>query len=76
MRVTKKDLERIEKNVNLLLSNIELRVAYRYNYVAIDVYKKDGSVLDTLEAGLTKNEAYRILASIYRALSLDKSFSQ
>jgi len=67
-RVSKEDLEHMERRVNSYLKNIQLKVAGRYNYIAIDIYKRDGSVLDTLAAGLTKREAYEILRCIAEVL--------
>jgi hypothetical protein len=67
-RISKEDLEYMEHRVNSYLKNIRLKVAGRYNYIAIDMYKKDGSVLDTLAAGLTKREAYEILRCIAEVL--------
>jgi hypothetical protein len=67
-RISKEDLEYMERRVNSYLKNIRLKVAGRYNYIAIDMYKKDGSVLDTLVAGLSKREAYEILRCIAEVL--------
>jgi hypothetical protein len=68
-RISKEDLEYMERRVNSYLKNIQLKVAGRYNYIAIDMYKKDGSsVLDTLAAGLSKREAYEILRCIAEVL--------
>jgi energy-converting hydrogenase Eha subunit F len=67
-----KDLEYVEKTVNYYLKNIQLKVARRYNYIAIDIYKRDGGIIDTLIAGLSKREAYDILSSIARVLSLER----
>jgi len=75
-RIGKKDLEDMEKSVNELLSNVKLRVSQRYDYIAIDILKSDGTVIDVLEAGLTKYQAYSILRSLYEVLRLDKSFSK
>jgi hypothetical protein len=73
-RVSKEDLAVKEKRVNDLLKNIGLRVSYRYGYVAIDIMR-NGNIMETLIAGLTKREAYDILDSIERVLALEKSES-
>jgi len=68
-RITKSMLEAKEKSVNQYLSKIKLRVAYRYNYTAIDIQKSDsGIMLDTLISGLTKREAFNILNAIETVL--------
>jgi TATA-binding protein-associated factor Taf7 len=67
-RISKNDLEAMEKRVNQLLNSIKLKVAYRYSYAAIDVLDDDGKVRDTLIAGLTKSEAFSILSAIERIL--------
>jgi hypothetical protein len=75
MRITKQDLEAKEKRVNELLDkngNLRLKVSYRYNYVAIDIFLGN-KIFDTLIAGLTKKEAYNILESIEKALALKKT---
>jgi hypothetical protein len=70
-RITKKDLTVKEGRVNELLKNIKLKVSYRYNYIAIDI-TKEGKILDTLIAGLTKPQAYDILECLERVLTLEK----
>lgn len=75
-RITKKDLEEIAKSVNSLTNKINVKVSYRYGYVAIDLYYKDGKFVGTLVSGLTKSQAYEILESMYNMLRTDKSFSQ
>ena len=72
MRFTKKDLEAQEEQVNALLDKINLKVAYRYSYTAIDITDKQGEVLDTLVAGLTKSEAHRLLYCIKTVLAKEK----
>lgn len=61
MRISKEELERQERFVNTLLSNVKVKVAYRYGYVALDLYSANGICLSTLVAGLTKAEAFTIL---------------
>jgi hypothetical protein len=73
-KITKKDLAIKEERVNDLLKNIGLKVSYRYDYVAIDIIR-DGKIMETLIAGLTKRETYDILESIERVLVLEKSES-
>jgi translation initiation factor IF-3 len=75
MRITKQDLEAKEKRINELLekdTNIKIKVSYRYNYVAIDIFLGN-KIFDTLIAGLTKKEAYNILESIEKALAFKKT---
>ncbi|MEM2615742.1 MAG: hypothetical protein QXO44_03240 [Thermoplasmatales archaeon] len=67
------DLKIIEKAVNELLDNIQLRVTRRYNYIAIDIYDKQGErIRDTLIAGLTKGEAAEFLHAVRRILLMEK----
>ncbi len=72
IKVTKKDLEMRERRVNELLNNVKVRVEYRYGYTAIDLTDENGKVKDTLISGLTKSQAYDILASIEKILVLEK----
>jgi len=72
MRITKKDLEIAEKRVNDLTKQCNIRVSYRYNYVALDLETKQGTTFDTLVTGLTKREAHRILYAIEQVLSFEK----
>jgi len=67
VRITRKDLEAKEMRVNLLLHRISLRVGGRYGYTAIDIYR-NGKLVDTLVAGLTKKQAYTVLDCIERVL--------
>jgi hypothetical protein len=70
--ITKEDLAYKETHVNCLLKKCKLKVAYRYNYVAIDILDKNsGNMKDTLIAGLTKRQAYDILEAISRILLLE-----
>ena len=71
MRVRVKDLDEICERVNKLLRNIYLRVERRYNYFALDVYGKDGELIDTLASGLTKRDVYNILLSVETVLRLE-----
>jgi len=71
MRISKRDLEVVEKRVNSRLKNIQLKVSQRYGYTAIDI-KKDAEIYDTLIAGLSKREAYDILKCIERVLMLEQ----
>jgi len=71
VRISKRDLKAIESRVNSRLKKIELRVSYRYGYVAIDIYR-DGVNCDTLIAGLTNKEAFNILECIERVLMLEE----
>lgn len=73
MRITKKDLENMEKQLNLLLKNISVKVCYRYNYVAIDLYSKNNNCIDTLITGLTKKETYDYLSSLRTLLNYEKA---
>jgi len=70
MRITKADLEVKEKRVNQLLKKIQLKIAGRYGYTAIDIYEGD-RLRDTLISGLTKREAYNILDAIETILTLE-----
>jgi len=68
----KKDLSIKEQRVNDLLENIKGKIAYRYDYTAIDLVYPDGTMHDTLTAGLTKREAYQILDAIEAILRIEK----
>jgi hypothetical protein len=51
--------------INAKLEKIQIRVAHRYNYTAIDLYdKQTGEYMFPLIAGLTKRQAYEILEAI------------
>jgi hypothetical protein len=72
-RIKNYDLMIREKQVNELLSNIQLKVSKRYGYVAIDILdKKTNNVKSTLIAGLTKRSAYDILTCIEIVLEIEK----
>jgi hypothetical protein len=72
MRVTEKDLRIQEKRVNDLLKNIQVKVAFRYNYTAIDLVK-NGVMTDTLITALSKRMALDILEAIERLLRYEKT---
>jgi len=67
--VTKEDLKRKESYVNQLLTKIKLKVAYRYDYVAIDIINpKTNLPTHALIVGLTKRRAWFILDAIEQVL--------
>jgi len=68
LRVTKEDLMEKQKRVNEALRNINIKVCFRYNYTALDLLDKQGKIIDTVVAGITKIEAFRILNSIETVL--------
>ena len=64
-RITNSDLKLKEEVINAKLDKIQIRVAHRYNYTAIDLYdKQTGEYMFPLIAGLTKRQAYEILEAI------------
>jgi hypothetical protein len=67
-RISKQDLELKERRVNELLRKINVKIAYRYDYTAIDMYDKNGKMLDSLIVGLTKPEAFTILDALENIL--------
>jgi len=62
-RVTEKQLDEIESIANACIedSGFQVRVGYRYNYAAIDLYKQQGDgkygCQTMLDCGLTKGQA-------------------
>ena len=71
MRVSKQDLKAKEERVNSLLKKAKVKVAFRYNYVAIDLMDNRGVMVSTLVAGLTKAQAHEILWCIERVLLME-----
>jgi len=57
-RITKKDLYELERALTEKYGYLKYKVGFRYNYTAIDIYKKDGGCLDTYRTGMTKRETY------------------
>jgi hypothetical protein len=75
MRVREADLELAEKVTNSYLKSVQLKVGYRYGYTAIDIVR-DGQVIDTLVAGLTKGQAFDLLTTVQKLLILEARDSQ
>ena len=71
MRVNKQDLAIREERVNSLLKKVKVKVAFRYNYAAIDLANDKGIMIETLAAGLTKPQVYEILCCLERVLTLE-----
>ena len=69
VRYTKEDIETLAKNVNEELkgTDFKVKIGYRYNYQAIDLYKK-GKMQRTLIAGLTKNETWDYLHAFMKGI--------
>jgi hypothetical protein len=62
-------IENLEKTINEKLKNIDIRVARRYNYYAIDSYHKGtNDCLDTIQTGMTRKELIQTLEAIKRVL--------
>jgi hypothetical protein len=72
MRITEKDLKIQEERVNYYLKNVKVKVAFRYNYTAIDLVK-NGVMVDTLITALSKPMALDILEAIERLLRYEKT---
>jgi len=64
LRITKNDLLIKAKRVNKFLQEINITPRFRYGYTALDIEDKEGKIKDTLIAGLTKTEAWKILDCI------------
>ena len=69
VRYTKKDIERLCGQVNeeLAKTAFSLRIGYRYNYKALDLYK-DGKCHSTLIAGLTTNQIWEWLHAFLKGI--------
>lgn len=71
-RLTKANLEARAENLNRRMgergSIYRYGVEYRYGYVAIDRCKPNGTVVDTVRAGMTKNECGEFLHAMMVAL--------
>jgi hypothetical protein len=63
-----KDIEYRIDVLNSKLKNINLKLARRYNYWAIDIYDKAGNVKDTFLSGLTLKDVDMIVYTIARVL--------
>jgi hypothetical protein len=72
MRITKENLKIQEERINYYLKNVKVKVAFRYNYVAIDL-QKDNAIIDTLITGLSKPMCSEILEAIERLLKYEKT---
>jgi len=73
MRITKDDLRALEKWVNRLLRNVQVRVEYRNGHTAIDMHHhSSGRCMRTVLTGLTKKEAGDVLYAIDVILNYEK----
>ena len=72
IRATQKDLDRMQRLLNSMLSKTPWRieVARRYNYFAIDLIRKDTGIERTLATGLTKSQALDYLFAMLYAIDL------
>lgn len=59
--VKMEDIRYYERLVNGMLEKVEVHVGGRYGYYAIDLYDKDGGMVDTVRTGMSKKEAYDCL---------------
>lgn len=71
MRITWKTLKALEADVNKITKKVDIRIARRYDYYALDVYYKNGNLMKTLEAGLSAREAHIALLSVKLLLELE-----
>jgi hypothetical protein len=74
-RVTLEELEVKIERINDLLKNINLKLAGRYGYWAIDYTNKEGIMKGTLVAGLSRREVKDILDAIERLLREEEGYS-
>lgn len=69
MRIKTDDVAASADRLNSFLKRVNVRVAGRYGYTALDLVDKEGgAVVDTLIAGLTKREAKEFLDAMERLL--------
>ncbi|MHA1342282.1 MAG: hypothetical protein ACTSO2_20100 [Promethearchaeota archaeon] len=70
MRITEKDIKRIEKELNDLIGYKKFRYNCRYGYKAIDIYDKKGRCQSVYRTGLRSSEVYQTYQDIIYGFNL------
>ena len=63
-RITKNDLQDLEKQIAKKYGYLKYKVSHRYNYEGVDEFDEMGRCLRTYRTALTKRQAYFCLLDL------------